>query len=317
MNTHSIAAWTIVSLFLIQGCASRSSAKPTLPLSLETATSRFATLDGARIHYKDVGKGKRALVFIHGWAGDLGIWREQAAAFTRTRMIFIDLPGHGASDKPHIAYTQPYYAQAVAAVLDNAQVKEAILIGHSMGTPVAREFYRQYPVRTIAIVSVDGALRNSMSKTAAEQIIAPLRSADFEAAALRSADAMMSAQTSTEIRELVKSKMKATPQHVMVSAMEGMFDPQIWKDDPIVVPLLVINQARAWGDDYKTYVRSIAPDVEYHPMTGVSHFLMLERPDEFNAILRRFLVSRHLIRDRSMPPPVEQLPESSNPQGMS
>jgi len=37
--------------------------------------------------------------------------------------------------------------------------KRAVLVGHSMGTPVARQFYRKYPQNTLAIVIVDGALR--------------------------------------------------------------------------------------------------------------------------------------------------------------
>ena len=292
-------AW--ITLCLNIAFTSCASGKPAAP-SLNSTPSRFANLSGVKIHYKSVGKGMsskamRALVFIHGWSGDMNVWREQVRAFPRDRMIFIDLPGHGRSDKPEVAYSQAFFALALAAVLDDAHVTRAILIGHSMGTPVAREFYRKFPSRTVAIVSVDGALRNSTSKSSAEAFIAPLRGTDYEHATSRALDGMMSEQTPTDIRDLVKSAARQTPQHVLVSAMEGMFDPEIWRDDPIVTPLLVINQSKAWGEEYKTYVQSIAPNVQYLPMSGVSHFLMLEKPEEFNALVRRFLSSRQLIRD--------------------
>src|SRR5712691_2648168 len=68
--------------------------------------SRFTTLDGARIHYVNYGKGSEALVLIHGWTCNLDNWRDQFPDFAkRTRVIAIDLPGHGLSDKPQITYS--------------------------------------------------------------------------------------------------------------------------------------------------------------------------------------------------------------------
>jgi hypothetical protein len=63
--------------------------------------SRFTTLDGARIHYVNYGKGSEALVLIHGWTCNLDNWRDQIPDLAkRNRVIAIDLPGHGQSDKP-------------------------------------------------------------------------------------------------------------------------------------------------------------------------------------------------------------------------
>src|SRR5437773_10508128 len=67
----------------------------------ETAESRFTTLDGARIHYVNYGKGSEALVLIHGWTCNIDNWRDNMPEFAkRNRVIAIDLPGHGQSDKP-------------------------------------------------------------------------------------------------------------------------------------------------------------------------------------------------------------------------
>src|SRR5687767_9568751 len=67
--------------------------------------SRFAKLDGARVHYVSYGKGDDALVLIHGWTQSIeAAWRDQIPAFARHyRVIALDLPGHGKSDKPQFS----------------------------------------------------------------------------------------------------------------------------------------------------------------------------------------------------------------------
>src|SRR6266568_4835011 len=142
----------------------------------ETAESRFTTLDGARIHYVNYGKGSEALVLIHGWTQNVDGWRDNVPDFAkRNRVIAIDLPGHGQSDKPQVTYSMDYFARAVEAVMRDAKVKRAVLAGHSMGTPVARQFYRKYPEKTIAIVIVDGPLRPFGDKAMMDKLIAGFR----------------------------------------------------------------------------------------------------------------------------------------------
>src|ERR1700730_13014960 len=128
--------------------------------SLDAVQSRFAKLDGIRVHYKSLDDGETALVFIHGWTCNLTFWRMQVPAFEgKIRMILIDLPGHGQSDMPEINYTMDLFARSVDAVLRDAGVEKAVLIGHSMGTPVARQFCRLFPKKIVALVAVDGPLR--------------------------------------------------------------------------------------------------------------------------------------------------------------
>ena len=115
---------------------------PALCLAAAEAPSRFATLDGARVHYKSYGAGKEAVVFIHGWTCDLTFWRTQAPVYEKRRSLLIDLPGHGASDKPQVSYSQELFARAVEAVMRDAGVEKAVLVGHSMGGPVAFTFSR-------------------------------------------------------------------------------------------------------------------------------------------------------------------------------
>lgn len=120
------------------------------------SASRFALLDGAKVHYESRGEGEEALVFVHGWMCNGSFWRAQLPAFAEQRVIVIDLPGHGASDHPDVDYTMDHFARGIDAVLVDAKVEKAVLVGHSMGTPVIRQFYRRHPEKTLALVIVDG-----------------------------------------------------------------------------------------------------------------------------------------------------------------
>src|ERR1041385_9262839 len=99
-------------------------------VGLDRAPSRFALYDGIKLHYKSLGFGATAVVFVHCWSCDLTFWRSQVPAVDgRVRAIFLDLPGFGRSDKPDVAYTMDYFAGAVDAVLRAAGVERAVLVG--------------------------------------------------------------------------------------------------------------------------------------------------------------------------------------------
>lgn len=259
-----------------------------------------AKLDGHRVHYVNLGIGREALVFIHGWTCNLNFWSRQAPAFaTRTRVIAIDLPGHGQSDKPEVAYTMDLFARAVDAVLLDAGVDRAVLVGHSMGTPVIREFYRKYPQKTLGLVIVDGPLRAFGDKKMMEQFLAPLRGPGYRDWADKFIDSMFGPSASAELRAEIKSPMLSTPQHVAVSAMDGMAEESIWKEDKINVPTLAIMAKSGFlPADAEQFYRSIAPNIDYQVWEGVGHFLMMEKPREFNEALGGFLVKNSLLKKK-------------------
>lgn len=260
--------------------------------------SRFTALDGARIHYKSYGKGREALVLIHGWSCNLDYWRDSIPAFAkRNRVIAIDLPGHGQSDKPQIAYSMDLFARAVDAVMRDAKVERAVLVGHSMGTPVARQFYRKYPQKTLGIVIVDGALRPFGDKKMMEGFIAGFRGPNYQEFGKQMFAAMAGPNLSAQIKERIQVSFLNTPQHVLVSAMEGMADDSIWGDDKINVPVLAIMAKSPFypANMEQTY-RSTAPNLEFQMWEGVGHFLMMEKPNEFNEAVIAFLNKNKLLK---------------------
>jgi pimeloyl-ACP methyl ester carboxylesterase len=263
-----------------------------------TAKSRFTTLDGTRIHYVNYGKGSEALVLIHGWTMNVDNWRDQVPDFAkRNRVIAIDLPGHGLSDKPPTTYSMDLFARAVDAVMRDAKVKRAVLVGHSMGTPVARQFYRKYPEKTLAIVIVDGVLRPLGDKAMMESIMANFRGPKYKEFGSQMLSSMFGPGLSTEAKERIKTSNLNTPQHVLVSAMEGMADPSIWGEDKITVPVLaVMAKNPLFPPNIEESARAIVPNLEFYMWDGVGHFVMMEKPKEFNEGVLAFLDKNKLLK---------------------
>ncbi len=257
-----------------------------------------AVYDGAKVHYESYGQGAEALVFVHGWTCDLTFWRGQAPVYEKHRSLLIDLPGHGKSDKPEVAYTLERFSRAIDAVMTDAGVERAVLVGHSMGEPVAFTFLRLFPAKTKALVSVDGFIpavpksEQARAKHAADSAAygkSYAKDSNPQATA-EMIDTMFSARTASALKDEIRRKMLATPQQVRVSAMQGMLalDPP-HTGETYKIPVLAIVAGRADRAGYVSRVRAVFPNAEYEEWAGFGHFLMMESPERFNARLEKFL----------------------------
>lgn len=285
-----------------------ASAQPKTP-QLE---SRFAKLDGARVHYVNYGKGDEALVLIHGWTQNIDAWRDQIPEFAKHyRVIALDLPGHGKSDKRQFTkesvpkgqpgkpfvYSMDHFARAVEAVMRDAKVTRAVLAGHSMGTPVARQFYRKFPENTLGIIIVDGSLRPFGNPAMVDQLIANLRGPNYSAAIDQMFGMMFGGRLPAEIQQRIKASTANTPQYVLVGAFEGMADSGIWGEDKINLQVLAIMAKNPFfPPNVEESFRGIAPKMEFHMWDDVGHFLMMEKPNEFNAAVIAWLNKNGLLK---------------------
>jgi pimeloyl-ACP methyl ester carboxylesterase len=207
------------------------------------------------------------------------------------RVITIDLPGHGQGDKPQIDYTMDLYARAIDAVLRDANVSSVVLIGHSNGTPVVRQFYRKFPAKTRALIIVEGSLRPLGDAASMEKFIAPLRGENYSEEADRLVDRMTKPIKDAALRTRIKSLMLRTPQYVAVSEFQAAVNPALWKEDKIDVPVLMILAEQS--------VWTVSPKLDYQVWPMVSHFVMMKKPREFNAALMNFLQVNQLLPIRS------------------
>jgi pimeloyl-ACP methyl ester carboxylesterase len=265
------------------------------------AQSHFVTVGANRIHYVTVGQGKPTLVFVHGWACQLGFWREQVPALAdKARLIFIDLPGHGQSDKPQTNYTMDFFAGAVLAVLREAKVEKATFIGHSMGGAVICRIQHHAPEKVAALVSVDGLLcRLSGTPAEGRALVGPFATPHYREHAAGFIRSLFPFPGAEKLCERITAEMLVTPQHVMLGGMLAMLSPDQpdWILQKVNAPVLVFNARSSWWTaDYENYVRSLSAQTDYRVMEGASHFLMLEKPAEFNARLLEMLRHYDLVR---------------------
>ena len=262
------------------------------------APSRYAKLDGARVHYKSYGSGRQAVVFIHGWTCDLTFWRLQAPVYDKHRSLLIDLPGHGQSDKPEIAYTPVLFARGIDAVMRDAGVDRAVLVGHSMGGPVALMFLKMFPQKAAGVVLVDAFIppkpktEEEKQKGSAQmaQMTQMLRAPDYREQVAKMIDSMFSPAAPPALREEVKSTMLAAPQYVRLSAFENMIALVNESFPPAKVPALAIRVKNNVRPGEEERVRELLPDLDaFQVWDGLGHFLMMEAPAKFNAALEGFL----------------------------
>jgi non-heme chloroperoxidase len=105
---------------------------------LHFATTAVAT--GPMLHYAEQGDpGGEALLFIHGWPDSwFSFSRVLPLLPTAYHAYAIDLRGFGDSERPADSYTIDQFATDVVAFMDAVGIARATLIGHSMGTFIAR-----------------------------------------------------------------------------------------------------------------------------------------------------------------------------------
>jgi len=161
MNAHTYGRYFVLLCISIAGGLLSAAPADGAEEKLAKTESHFARSGTNRIHYLTQGQGTtNSIVFIHGWACNAGFWREQVPVFQeKAKLVLIDLPGHGESDKPETDYTMDYFADAVIAVMRDAKVEKATLVGHSMSAPVICKVYAKGPERVAGLVAVDGFLR--------------------------------------------------------------------------------------------------------------------------------------------------------------
>ena len=108
---------------------------------------RTIVYQGHTLHYRDEGReNAQTLVLLHGYLQNLDIWSSYILTYMRhMRVITIDLPGHGYSECFSEEHTMELMARTVKAVLDDADVEQCVMVGHSMGGYVALAFADLYP----------------------------------------------------------------------------------------------------------------------------------------------------------------------------
>jgi pimeloyl-ACP methyl ester carboxylesterase len=128
----------IVSLFIVVTIA-HAGMEPLSPVDAKYPYAvKSVTVNGNKVAYIDEGKGQ-PIVFIHGVSTTLVSFDVLFPAFIKKgyRVIGVDLLGYGKSDKPDITYSVPFHAETVIALVKQLSLKNAVMVGHSMGGAIS------------------------------------------------------------------------------------------------------------------------------------------------------------------------------------
>jgi non-heme chloroperoxidase len=128
--------------------------------------STITTKDGAHIFYKDWGSG-RPIVFSHGWPLNADAWDPQAnlVASNGYRAVAHDRRGHGRSTQTWDGNDMDTYADDLAALMDELDLSDAVLVGHSTGGGEVVRYLTRHGTSRVAKAVLLGAVPPLMLKT--------------------------------------------------------------------------------------------------------------------------------------------------------
>jgi pimeloyl-ACP methyl ester carboxylesterase len=249
-----------------------------------------ATVEGIKLHSTSTGKGPRTVILVHGWTCDDTTWESQVPALSKDyRVLTLDLPGHGKSGAPKDGVlSMDLFARAVESVRSEAKAERVVVVGHSMGTPVIVQYARLYPQHVAAMVFIDGLVTNTVAPSGSGPPGQRMAGPDGAKAREGMIRGMFSASTTPDMQKHILSMMMGAPETTAVGAMNATFDPAVWKGDVFPQPILALYADKS-GLANREYMKTHFPHMEYTEIPGTGHFLMLEKPDEFNRLLLGFL----------------------------
>ena len=255
---------------------------------------RWLKRDGVALCYEEVGGDEPAVLLVHGWCCDHTYFAPQFEYFAKHdhRVVVVDLRGHGRSDKPLQHYTMQAFADDLVWMCGQIGLKKPAVVGHSMGGIVAFDLAARYPERTAAVVVLDGAVvLPSGTRSAIPSFLEELRGPGYQKV-LRQyvANSLFIPTDGQKRKERVLESMAATPQHVMVSAFEGLrdYDPNE-ATGGLAVPGLYIAADELQPRSDMSRFHEMFPQILYGKTVGSGHFCQLEVPEQVDAMIERFL----------------------------
>lgn len=288
-NRSRIMSSTLVILFAFLFIGITEKAKANWP---DIVPSK----DGTAISYEVYGVGEPTLVFIHGWSCDTRYWRNQISSFSQNhKVVLVDLAGHGHSGTTRVKYTMKAFGEDVQAVTEAVGSKNVILIGHSMGGTVIAEAARLMPNRVKGLIGVD-TLENieyPLTPEAMDQMVTPLQE-NFKIGTGYFVKSMLTASTNASLQNWIVADMSAAQPSVALSAMKDYLSRYITGHsatvfDGINVPVVTVNGDK-WPIDYEANRRHMA-SFDAIVVKGAEHFLMMNRPEDFNKALEKAVKS--------------------------
>ena len=244
--------------------------------------------DNVHIEYRVYGQGEPAVILVHGWACDENYWHAQLDALkSRYTVVTVDLAGHGASGANRADWSMANYAQDVVAVAGQLPNSQLVLVGHSMGAAVALAATPLLGERVIGVITVE-ALRSvgepPLTPRDIDRRVAPF-SADFVGTTRNFvSSSLFESGADPLLVQKVAYNMSLRSPAVAIPSMRSLLAMDLAGLLPAIhVPVYAINSDLR-PTDAARISRSL-PDFHLDVLDHTGHFLMLEAPERFNALL--------------------------------
>ncbi|NMC13886.1 MAG: alpha/beta fold hydrolase [Chloroflexi bacterium] len=252
--------------------------------------------------YEDHGQGIPVL-FVHGYPLNQKIWQPQIEGLSDiVRIITPDLRGHGESQASEREYSMDLFAEDCAALLDAIPITQKIVLcGLSMGGYVSFAFLRKYSSRLAGLIltATRASPDSETVKQNREKAITQVQSEGVNKVIDNMLPKLLSPLSMAHNPALVnqvREIMQSVSSQGYIGDLTGMKNRP---DSTPLLPTINIPTLLIFGDqdeiisiDEAKRLDSLIPDSRLEIINGAGHLLNLEKPEEFNTIVRDFLTKK-------------------------
>ncbi|HUQ09109.1 MAG TPA: alpha/beta fold hydrolase [Steroidobacteraceae bacterium] len=234
------------------------------------------------------GTGGLPVLFAHSFAGDVSHWNATLEHFKRSRhVVAFDFSGHGRSPGAVGAYSITELAKDVGAAADAQQMDEFVLVGHSMGAAIAADYAGSHPQRVKALVLVDAPpAPGAIPADQVQQLRAAVARDPFPVVE-QFWNQQMLIDTRAEVKQKLFAGLRALTRRTATELTDAVLD---YDARPALLrypgPKFAIVTAR---NDAPLSLHNAVPGFRHAIIRGTSHWIHLDKPDEFNKTLDGFL----------------------------
>ncbi len=253
--------------------------------------------NGVSISYTLCGDGDTTLLFMHGWGINKEYWQPQLKHFCdRCKVVAIDLPGFGKSGKNRSDWNFDEYAEDIKAVIDQLNLKNVILIGHSMSGDIVLNAANKYPGSFAGLVGIDnlhepGSPMNEQQQKGTDTFFMKMSSNFDSVVNTYMKGFLFQPSTDTKIIKRVMNDVFACDSAIAIKVLQSLViisqkEQELMKGLPKKLYLVNSDVQPVKLDSMNKYCHYGCQVFTVH---ATGHYPMIEKPDEFNTALEKVL----------------------------
>ena len=267
-------------------------------------TSKFVDARGIRLHYLDYGiEGRPPMLCVHGGAAN-GHWFDYVAPGLTPdfHVRALDLRGHG--DSEHVtppAYFYKDYAEDLHAAVEALDLRDFVLMAHSMGGAVSLLYAATFPGRVKALIVIDSTVNLSPERIAMLRDVGSRPGSSYATREELIARYRLRPGESFAAPEVVRHIASHSARQMDDGTWRHKFDRSVYATreindgrphwNRISVPVLIVKGDRSERISAEVFadIKARCPQAELAAVSNSGHHVTLDNPDDFLAKVRPFL----------------------------